>query len=144
MKCTLISLIFLRRSLDFPILLFSSISLHWSLRKAFLSLLAILWNSAVKWVCLSFSPLPFASRLFATIWKEGKGWIERIVWKHRHYLMWNRWPVWSCCITQGAQPRALWQPRGLRRYGGSLKKEGTYVYLWVIHVGCVAETSTVL
>ena len=36
----------LKRSLVFPILLFSSISLHWSLRKAFLSLLAILWNSA--------------------------------------------------------------------------------------------------
>ena len=38
----LVSLIFLKRSLVFPILLFSSISLHWSLRKAFLSLLAIL------------------------------------------------------------------------------------------------------
>ena len=33
----LVSLIFLKRSLTFPILLFSSISLHWSLRKAFLS-----------------------------------------------------------------------------------------------------------
>jgi len=44
----LVSLIFLKRSLVFPILLFSSISLHWSLRKAFLSLLAILWNSAFK------------------------------------------------------------------------------------------------
>ena len=32
---SLISLIFLKRSLVFPILLFSSISLHWSLRKAF-------------------------------------------------------------------------------------------------------------
>ena len=41
----LISLIFLKRSLVFPILLFSSISLHWSLRKAFLSLCAIVWNS---------------------------------------------------------------------------------------------------
>ena len=38
----LVSLIFLKRSLVFPILLFFSISLHWSLRKAFLSLLAIL------------------------------------------------------------------------------------------------------
>ena len=38
----LVSLIFLKRSLVLPILLFSSISLHWSLRKAFLSLLAIL------------------------------------------------------------------------------------------------------
>ena len=39
---SLVSLIFLKRSLVFPIQLFSSISLHWSLRKAFLSLLAIL------------------------------------------------------------------------------------------------------
>ena len=38
----LVSLLFLKRSLVFPILLFSSISLHWSRRKAFLSLLAIL------------------------------------------------------------------------------------------------------
>ena len=53
----LVSLIFLKRSLVFPILLFSSISLHWSLRKAFLSLLAILWNSAFKCLYLSFSPL---------------------------------------------------------------------------------------
>ena len=46
----------------------SRISLHSSLRKAFLSLLAILWNSAFKWVYLFFSPLPFAS-LFTAICK---------------------------------------------------------------------------
>ena len=63
----LVTPIILRRSLAFPILLFSSISLHWSLRKAFLSLLVILWNSAFKWVYLSFSPLPLASLLFITI-----------------------------------------------------------------------------
>ena len=65
----LVSLIFLKRSLDFPILLFSSISLHWWMRKAFLSLLAILWNFAFKWVYLSFSPLPFPSLLFTAIWQ---------------------------------------------------------------------------
>ena len=54
---------------NFPILLFSSISLHWSPRKAFLSLLAILWNSAFKWVYLYYSPLPFASLLFTAICK---------------------------------------------------------------------------
>ena len=43
----------------FPIQLFSSVSLHCSLKKVFLSLLALLWNSAVKWAYLSFSPLPF-------------------------------------------------------------------------------------
>ena len=64
----LVSLIFLKRSLVFPILLFSSISSHWSLRKDFLSLLDTLWNSAFKWVYLSFSPLPFTS-LFSAICK---------------------------------------------------------------------------
>ena len=65
----LVSLIFLKRSLVFPILLFSCISLHWSLRKAFLSLLAILWNSEFRWIYLSFSPLPFASLLYSAICK---------------------------------------------------------------------------
>ena len=63
----LVSLIFLKSSPFFPILLFSS--LQWSLGKAFLSLLAILWNSEFKWVYLSFSPLPFASLLFSAICK---------------------------------------------------------------------------
>ena len=63
----LVSLIFFQRSLVFPLVLFSSICLHWSLRKAFLSLLAILWNSVVKWVYLYFSPLPLASLLFSAI-----------------------------------------------------------------------------
>ena len=52
-----VSLIFLKRSLVFPILLFSSIYLHWSLRKAFLSFLAILWNSAFVYT------FPFLFRL---------------------------------------------------------------------------------
>ena len=65
----LVSLIFLKRSLVFPILLFSSISLHWSLKKAFLSLLAILWNSAFRCFYLSFSPLLFTSLLFTAICK---------------------------------------------------------------------------
>ena len=69
MKHSLVSLIFLKRSLVFPFLLFSSISLHWSLRKAFSSLLAILWNSAFRWVYLSFSPLPLDSLLFSSICK---------------------------------------------------------------------------
>ena len=60
----LVSPVFLKRSLVFPIPLFSSISLHCSLRKAFLYLLAVLWNSAFKWVYLFFSPLPCTSILF--------------------------------------------------------------------------------
>ena len=60
----LVSLIFLKRSLVFSILLFSSISLHWSLKKTFLSLLAILWTLHSKGyifsflLCLSFSSFP--------------------------------------------------------------------------------------
>ena len=69
MKCFLASLILLKRSLVFPFLLFSSISLHWSLRNALLYLLAILWNSAFKWVHLSFSPLLFTSLHFTAICK---------------------------------------------------------------------------
>ena len=54
----LVCLIFLKNSLIFLLLLFSSISLHWSLRNPFFSLLATLWNSAFKWVYVSFvSPL---------------------------------------------------------------------------------------
>ena len=66
-------LIFLKWSLVFPILLFSSISLHWSLRKAFLSLFVILWNFAFKSVYLSFSPFPFACFLFLAICKASSG-----------------------------------------------------------------------
>ena len=66
----LVSLIFLKRCLVSCILLFTFISLH-SLRKAFLkvSLLAILWNFAFRWVYLCFSPLPFTFLLFSAICK---------------------------------------------------------------------------
>ena len=57
----LVCLVFLKRSLVFPILLFSTISLYWSLRMAFLPLLGILWKSAFKWEYISFSLLPLAS-----------------------------------------------------------------------------------
>ena len=56
----LVSLIFLKKSLVFPVLLFFSFSLHWSLRKTFLSLFTILWNSAFRCLYLSFSPLLFS------------------------------------------------------------------------------------
>ena len=66
----LLSPVFLKRSLVFPILLFSSISLQCSLTKAFLSLLAILCNSAFSWVYLSLSPcllLLFFPQLFVKL-----------------------------------------------------------------------------
>ena len=86
----LVSLIFLKRSLVFPILLFSSISLHWSLRKPFLSLLGILWNSAFRWVYLSFSPLPLASLLFSAICKASSD--NHFAFLHFFFLIffWSR------------------------------------------------------
>ena len=62
-----VSLIFFKRFLVFPILLFCSISLHQSLRKDFLSLLGILWNSSFRWIYFSFPPLLFTSLLFSAI-----------------------------------------------------------------------------
>ena len=59
----------MKRSLVFPFLLFSSISLYWSCRTVFFSLLAFLLNSAFRLVYLSFSSLPFASLLFSAICK---------------------------------------------------------------------------
>ena len=59
--------VFLKRSLLFPILLFSSTYLHCLLKKA-LSLLVVLWNSTFSWIYLSlFVPcfsLLFFSQLF--------------------------------------------------------------------------------
>ena len=59
----LVFLIYLKRSLVFPNLLFST-------EQGFLSLLAILWNSAFKWLYLSFSPLAFTSLLFTATCKR--------------------------------------------------------------------------
>ena len=53
----LVSLIFLKRSLVFPILLFSSISLHWSLRKAFLGLFCHVQLFATLWTVTHQIPL---------------------------------------------------------------------------------------
>ena len=53
----LIAPIFLKKSLVFPILLFSSIVLQCSFKKAFLLLLAVLCKCAFSWVSLSLSPL---------------------------------------------------------------------------------------
>ena len=94
----LVSLIFLKRSLVFLILLFTSISLHWSLRKAFLNLSLLFFGTlnsngcifplllcflhlffsrlfvkppqtTILPFCISFSPFHFASLLFSAICK---------------------------------------------------------------------------
>ena len=69
MNCSLDISNFLEEIFSFSHSVVSSISLHWSLRKASFSLLVILWNSAFKWVYPSFSPLLFTSLLFPAICK---------------------------------------------------------------------------
>ena len=81
---TLVFLIFLKRSVVFLILLFPSISLHCSLKKAFLSPIGILWNSAFWWVYVSFSPLPFTSFLFSAICKTS--WNKHFEFLHFFFL----------------------------------------------------------
>jgi len=93
----LVSLIFLKRSLVFPILLFSSISLHSLLKKAFLSLLAILWNYAFRCLYLSFSPLLFASLLFTAI----------CIWQN--VVHWRReWQTTSVLLPWEQYKKAKW------------------------------------
>ena len=64
----LVPLIFLKRFLVFPILLFSSISFHCSLKKAFLSPCCSL-ELCIQMGIPFLSPLPFTSLLFSAIWK---------------------------------------------------------------------------
>ena len=70
MKCSLGISNFFEELSSFPILLFYSISLHWLLKKAFVSLLANLWNSAFRCLYLSFCPcfpILFFSQLFVRL-----------------------------------------------------------------------------
>ena len=90
----LISLIFLKRSLVFPILLFSSICLHWSLNKPFLSLLVHLWNTPFRWVYLSFYPWPFTSHLYSAICMASSG---------NHFAFWHFFFLGMVLITTPAQ-----------------------------------------
>ena len=92
----LVSLIFLKRSLVVPILLFSSISLHWSLRKDFASLPATLWNSAFKWVYLPFSPFLFTSLLTAICEASSD---SHFAFLHMFFLGMVLIPV-SCAMSQ--------------------------------------------
>ena len=59
----MVSPVSLRRSLVFSPLFFSYGFIHWSLKKASLSLCAVLWKSVFSWIYLSLSPLLFTSLL---------------------------------------------------------------------------------
>ena len=79
----LILSVFLKKSLVLPFLLFSSMSLHCSLKKA-LSLLATLWNSVFSCMYLSLSLLLFTSLLSSTICKASSD--NHFVFLHFFYL----------------------------------------------------------
>ena len=84
----------------FPILLFSSISLHCSLMKA-LSLIAILWNSAFSRVYLSLCPLPFLSLLYLAICKFSSD-------NHFAFLLSFSWGwFWSLPPVQCHEPSSI-------------------------------------
>ena len=114
----LVSLIFLKRSPVFPVLMSSSISLHCSLRKAFSSLLAVLLNSVFRWIYLSFSPLPFAFLHFSTIYKASLDnhfaflpLLDLIPWICLYNCSWFRsclkWR-WRSCIQSGKTKTRSW------------------------------------
>ena len=84
------SLIFLKRSVVFPILLFSSISLHCLLKKA----TYFSWYSlehSIQLVYLIFSPLSFTSLIFSAIFKASSE--NHFAFLHFFFLSWG-W-FWS-------------------------------------------------
>ena len=92
-------------------------SLHWSLRKAFLSLLAVLWISAFSWVYLSFSPLPSASLLFSAIFKS---------LSDKHFASLHFFLLWIVLIT--ASCMVLWT--SIHSSSDILSDLITWIYLW--------------
>ena len=75
--------------------------------------------------------------------KQRVGWVEREALKYIHYHVWNRWLMGSCCITQEAQPGALWWPRGVGWEGGREAQDRGVIYtLMASSHCCTAETGT--
>jgi len=75
--------------------------------------------------------------------KQRVGWVEREALKYIHYHVWNRWLMGSCCITQEAQPGALWWPRGVGWEGGmEAQDRGVICTLMASSHCCTAETDT--
>ena len=92
----LLSLIFLKRSLVFPILLFFSTYCIVHVRKLFFFLLAILWNSAFSWVYLSLSLsllLLFFFQLFLRSFQQSFCLVEFL-------LLWMVLITVSCTVLQ--------------------------------------------
>ena len=64
-----------------------------------------------------------------------------------HYHMCSKEPVGICCMTQGAQPGALWQPWGVGwsgRWKGGVQGGGNICKSMADSCLCMAETATAL
>ena len=76
--------------------------------EGFLSLLAIPWNSAFRWVYISFSPLPFASLLFSAICKAFSdscfATLHSFSFSSTSLLLLTHLPPSSCMCTQSCNP----------------------------------------
>ena len=65
---------------------------------------------------------------------RGMGGTGRLGLTYIHYHVWNRQLVGSCCIITGSSNRCsvmTWS--GGMGEGESFKREGIYVYVWLIH-----------
>jgi hypothetical protein len=77
--------------------------------------------------------------------------VERVALKYVHNHVWNRSLVGNSCITQGAQPRALWQPSwvgwvlcdNLAGWDGGAQEEGD-IGIHMADSGCLADTNITL
>ena len=94
---------------------------HCSLRKAFLSLLATLWNSAFRWVYLYFSPLPFTFLLFSAICKASSD---------SHFAFLHFFFLGMVLIT--ASYTMLWT--SLHSSSGILSDLIPWIYLSLLHI----------
>ena len=74
------------------------------------------------------SETDFQNTLYSALqWrKKGVGRIQRRAWKHVYPHMKNRELMGICCVTQGAQPSALGQPRGVGWVGDG--REGQLIH----------------
>ena len=64
------------------------------------------------------------------------GQMEKVALAYIYYHVQSGQLVRSYCVTQGAQPGALRQPRGVRWGGGwdeGSRRRETCIYLWLIH-----------
>ena len=106
MKCSLGFSNFLKAISSLSNYVVFFISLHWSLRKAFLSLLAIIWNSSFKWVYLLFSPLlktPILNLVYKpllSLWTQTRS----------SALLWCHWPFGSPLVPKLCQAPTHLEP----------------------------------